>query len=573
MVQPLATAQPGDATRRSGAGGHNLTRLWWLLTTAAAGIVGILYFYRGFFFSGFSELQGDSGDGLLTLVVSRHWPLLPGSGLGWNDLGFYYPEPNTLGYSDTLLLNGILEVPQRLLGVDSLVWFQLTMIMVSLIGYCATVAFLRIGPRAPWPIAIATSLVAMFGCGLYFASIHPQLLMFQLLPACALLVLLSQRTVSRRRGWAYGISAGLLFGLITYSAFYVGFLTLLGIAILLLSLCGLTALGRHSWLRLAPVWQRGWTCVIGFALCLPVFLSTYGPAIADGRERSIQEVVANSLEFRQLFRVEHSSLLWGPLIGISASGGDFGEVPTGPAPVLLVASIALLVWGGLRLRQLSNWGTLGMASLITGLVLWLSPARVGDFFPWSQTIYRLPGGAAIRAISRVEVLATPVLAIGIALVLVALLPTIPRSKVTPSMVAVLMVVLGLIVIEEVSLSDRQVLDTALLTDLEQLSAPPPQCQSFALTSTIDPTDVSRFAMVTAASQAAFIAQNTGVPTWNGYSGMTPDKWGLRSVGGSAYRQNALQWGTDHQLLDSACGLDLATRSWLDPNQFNAYLRH
>ncbi|MEI8084253.1 MAG: hypothetical protein WCI74_20620, partial [Actinomycetes bacterium] len=358
---------------------------------------------------------------------------------------------------------------------------------------------------------------------------------------------------------------------ITYSAFYVGFFTLLATAVVLLALSVLTALGRRPWRSWAPLWQRGWAVALGFALCMPVVLYTYGPSIASGRQRDVQDLTAYALSPRDLVNVDSHNIMWGHLLAANPTGGT-GEGTTVPTPLLLVIGAALLIWGLLKVRQLPTWGLVGLATLAAGFTLWLSPLRIGAFFPWSQTIYRIPGGSAIRAIGRIEVLATPLLMVGIALVLGTLWSIIPRTRVTPAVIAVIALILGALVIEQANLSDRQLLDRGTVADLAQISAPPGQCRSFALTAAADPTDVSHFAMVTAATQAAFVAQNVAVPTWNGYSGLTPEGWNMRYVGGSAYRSSALAWGADHHLLETACGLDLATKSWLDPAQFNAYLR-
>ncbi|MEI8083194.1 MAG: hypothetical protein WCI74_15255, partial [Actinomycetes bacterium] len=210
MVQPLITTMGADIAAQRPAGATRRANLWWSIGAVFAGAVATLYFYRGFFFSGFQHLQGDSGDGLLTSVISKHWPLLPTSGFGWNDLGFYYPAPDTLGYSDTLLLNGAIQPLFKVVGVDSLLWFQISMVVFTVVGYGCTIAFLRNGPRVPWAVAVPTALVVSFGSGLYVASLHPQLLMFQLLPACALLALMAFRAAPGWRGRVCGLGAGVL---------------------------------------------------------------------------------------------------------------------------------------------------------------------------------------------------------------------------------------------------------------------------------------------------------------------------------------------------------------------------
>ncbi len=42
------------------------TSVWRILAASILGALGIFYFYRGFFTSGFTMLQSNSGDGALT---------------------------------------------------------------------------------------------------------------------------------------------------------------------------------------------------------------------------------------------------------------------------------------------------------------------------------------------------------------------------------------------------------------------------------------------------------------------------------------------------------------------------
>lgn len=543
------------------------THRWWVVGAVASGIVATVYLYRDFFFTGFARLQGEPADGVLTLAISRHWPLLGTSGRSWNDLGTFYPTPNTLGYSDTFFLNGLLEFPLKLIGVNSIMWLQITLIVFTLVGYGCAVALLRVGPRMPWFLAITISVVALFGNGIYIASKHPQLVAFQLLPVVALLALIAYRGKSRWTQWLVGIAAGLLLGLATYSAFYVGFFALMTVGIVLPVLAVLILIGPNGKRGLLPYLRVAPGLIVGFVLSMGLFIYTYGPIIALGLARPVSVLEEQAFGIKGLFNVGAGNVLWGPLFGVDTIHDGYGEAPMAPTPLLLVLSVVLLAWGLWRLRQLSTWGYLGIACLIAGFVLWVSPIKYGSFFPWADTVYKLPGGSALRAIGRVDVMASMVLALGIALLFAAWWQR--RPTITVPIAVLTSVMLVLLVAEQINTTTEQRVEVSMLQQLQALPTPPAECRSFLLTSTLEPPQ-GRSGFLAATTQAVFVSQEVRLPTWNGYPGF-PAGWNMRYVGRPEYKQNAEEWGKRYGLLDSACGLDLASRSWLSPAEFSAYL--
>jgi len=128
-------------------------------------MAGLWYFYRGFFRSGLNLTQGDSGDGRLTEVIAGHWRAPFQFDGGLTDTGIFFPFGQGLMYSDTLMAFGILTIPSVGLGLNPSVAFQWSLIVTSAIGYLSSLVLLRIGPRAPWPIAITASFVATFSNG------------------------------------------------------------------------------------------------------------------------------------------------------------------------------------------------------------------------------------------------------------------------------------------------------------------------------------------------------------------------------------------------------------------------
>ena len=188
-------------------------------------------------------------------------------------------------------------------------------------------------------------------------------------------------------------------------------------------------------------------------------------------------------------------------------------------------------------------------------------------------MYRVPGGSAIRAIGRIELVATAALIFGSAILVCELLRG--RSvRTRPILVGLASALLVLLVVEQINLKAEQVLDRDLLWSLDALPDAPASCRSFVLTDAPrEPSPRSTKAKTTVQNQAAYVAQTRAIPTWNGYSGTIPPGWDLWVVPGAskAYRAAALRWGQANNLLADGCGLDLNARRWLDPAELRLYL--
>ncbi len=530
--------------------------------TTLCGVAGILYFYRGFFFGDPVMLQGNVGDGALTLFISGHWSAVSQAMNPLRDLGFFYPAPDTLGYSDTMFLFGALEWPMTVLGIPATVRFQAALVVLSAIGFAGSVALFRVGPRVSWPLAIGGGLVFAFGSGPYIGSDHPQLLALNLLPLIGLLAIGARRLRSWRSGLA-AVGCGLLTGLVAYSAFYIGWFILLSLGLVGIVVVLFARAARRSLLSLKEaLWRLAGFCA-GLGLGLVPFVYTYGPVLAQGRERPIDEMAAFALTPSDLFNVSSSNLLWGRLVSqpglLSASHAGSGEFQMTPTPVLIVVAVVLGIWAARRLRALTGWGHVGLASVIVGLLLWVAPLKVGPVFPWAVSLYRLPGGEAVRAIGRIELAAGTLVIFG-SIILLNLWLKQRRGSLRPAWIACVGVVAGVVLIEQLQGITVQTLPLALVEDLAEVPQPPVQCQSFVVTDkrrADDPPYVPQ-------TEAALVSQRIGVPTWNGYSGFTPSGWELFDVGTPAYRRQVRAWGTSNGLLGHGCGLNLATGKWLGP---------
>lgn len=538
--------------------------LFWRVVALIIGLSGIVYFYRYFFFSGFTRFQGDFGDGRLIPLTSSFWgQLLTFSG-GWRSLGIYHPTGNALGYSDTLLLASFFVVPLQWLGLNIFLAFQLFLIFLSSISYYYFIRFLRFGFNAPWIIAITGSFIFTFNNSLFVASNHPQLLLYLLTP-----VLLYYITIILQDKY-YTFKTlifllGVFFGLITISAFYIGFFIFITFFIFLTFLTIIIIASKQ--ISKLKVYQIKISLLFagGASLILPLFLSVYLPVLFEGKTRSIELVASYSIKPLELFNLGKTNYLWGSSVErflsphVRLDDGEYSMAPTWGVILLSLIFLIALVTNVMRLTLKQK---ISLSLILTGFVLWIAPTQFNRFFLW-EYLYLVPGADAIRAIGRIHIFATGVLVIGLSIAASELF--LKKSNLM-KFAYILIPVLAFLSIEQLNRLPQQnnFLDRQI--KLNSLALPPIECDSFIILAPLDSTEPSW----TTQMDAVALSQVFKLPTWNGYTGNTPEGWNLMNVTGSEYLANAKSWKEINKITNG-CGFNLEKNTWIESNDLEKLL--
>ena len=99
----------------------------WLI---AAGV-----FFRDSLLTGFDRIIGDGGDARLDIFLRENlYQFLRGQAEFFSP-PMFFPIKGTLGYSDAYLLDGLIFVPLRIIGLDPFLSFELLCIGISLVGF------------------------------------------------------------------------------------------------------------------------------------------------------------------------------------------------------------------------------------------------------------------------------------------------------------------------------------------------------------------------------------------------------------------------------------------------------
>src|ERR1700740_3377860 len=98
---------------------------------------GALMCFRDQWTTGFTKLMGNDGDTRLIAYICEHWFRVFHGQDSWLNPQFYYPIKHLLGWSDTFLLFEVFYAPLRLVGLDPFIALQVTVILLSLVGFAS----------------------------------------------------------------------------------------------------------------------------------------------------------------------------------------------------------------------------------------------------------------------------------------------------------------------------------------------------------------------------------------------------------------------------------------------------
>lgn len=510
----------------------------------AVGLVGVLWFHRAAIFSGFDRVQGIRSDTRLVVFIHEHWWQVVQGEVSWSSPRFFFPATGTLGYSDTFFLDQLFFVPLRALGFGPFTSFSLTMIVMSSLGYIGYYLLLRRVVSSSVPVATLGAGIAAFGNALFTQTTHPQLMNVMWLPW----VILGVAAALRASGWRslmMSAVSGLGAALVLWSAFYVAWFAIVAALIGGIALVFIHGPSR-VWRGLLSRWQLAGAWLVGWGVGLVPFFLTYGPVLAEDRERSLAESLSFAPKLVDLVRVGEPNMVWGWILG-DAAGGIFGrELSVGFPLVFSVVAVVAMI-RSVRTRDLP-----GIALLSPILILLVLPMQFAGRSLWELAWRVIPGASAIRVTSRAWMLVVPLV-----VVLVARDWGRRSSRTTWPRGATVLVV-SLLVLEQLSWSTVWEVRRHEEEELVRSLGPPPaSCETFFAIGEpgdvlFDPTQVD----------AMMIAMKFGIPTVNGYSGLSPLDYEI-DVSSPDYEAQVAEWLTGRGVETTTCVADLRVGGWRD----------
>lgn len=536
-----------------------------LLWAAAA-----LVFFRHPIFSGLRTITGDNGDTRLIIYLHEHWLLVLRGLASWRDPAFFFPATDTLGYSDTFILDALFYAPLRLAGLDTYVAFQWTLVLLSLIGFIGTYRLLRwVLPEQRW-ICAGLALTFTFSNMLYVQAGHSQLYSVYWLPLIVILVLRARS--EQRLGPAF--LAGLLLGILFLSTFYVAWFFVLSSLIWYVARRRLTP-GRTAWRQgLKGFWIGHRRRILAFAAGTSIggvpFLVVYLPTLGQG-SRSLESVLGYAAQPTDVLNTGAHNYFWGPITrGIFGSSARIfnGELGFGLTPVLLISLLVATIYFIRRFRAGPSDERIGAAPLATVITCWaaiLLPLKMFGVSLWIIIWLVVPGAHAIRAVDRMGVIAGLLAPVVIAIAIADLQQRGAfRRGVRRRIEFASAAIVVLIALEQLNVGNNATINRpAELAGLSSVPMPPSTCQVFYLTVSKNHPPLAYVASIDAMLISQSItSQGTPIATINGFSGQFPLGFGsVADPGSVAYDSDLRAWIGAHEMTAGVCGYDPVAQRW------------
>jgi hypothetical protein len=551
-----------------------------------AALLGAVFFFRHQVFSGGELLIGDEADGLLILAIIEHW-FRVFSGLdSWMSPNWFYPITGTLGYSDAFFVYGIIHSFFRLFGLDSFASIQLTLVTLYLTGFAGTYLLLSRKVKLPWYLALIGALLFCSGHWIYKASAntHLQLLFTWLSPWLFICVwswfeaLLGE---NRRQAMRWGIATVVCFSLFLYTAFYIAWFIgiFLGIFVLVAAGAWTATKGpKSTWDLLRDCLRTHGLTLTGAAalflvLNIPFFL-TYLPALRSSGGQPYSETLNTLPRFLDFINTGSGNWIWGWITNTFnlRSVPYAHELQYGYPLILMCLFIGGILWLGKQWQSNPTIGKIESLLLLTGttvVICWILMLNFYDSSLWKLIHAAVPGGSAVRAVSRFQlILSLPVLTL-VLWMIHTLIQSKLRANRFPLFACILLIFLPLEMIN--SEVNARVSKLEIREFIAAAPSPPSDIRTFYLL----PDSVNDYNHFKGNMTAMHLAQAINVPTLNGYSGLIPPDWNLQNIHAWDYFQHLDNWLSVHNLTEGIYAYNHVNRSWVKhrSGQQNAPLAH
>jgi hypothetical protein len=530
-------------------------------------IINSLWFWRHVNLSGKGFLPGDDGDARFTTVLYEHWYQFLTGHTGLSQTLFFYPTQDTLVFSDSFFLQGIVHSVFRFMGLGVVnAWLIATVVLQLFSAYSAVVIAYKLKLRA-LPGAI---LVIYWGYNstMWAQSTHVQHVMY---PFIGWILLagygLVHAQTNKRRVAYLTIVLNLLLVLALSSTHAFIFSLLYGLLGLLMYLVLRTKRNQlRGSISKANAISFLKTACIPIILSLPlvlVFLKIY---IFDTTYRTVRGLAAVSFyspTFTDIFNPPFDNLLFGGILQKLFSHGlpGTGELGMGFTPTFL---LLLLITCAFVLRNLFKINRTVVILPITLLLLVsivelliLKDARGFSF--WFLTFEQLPGFSSIRALSRVHTFQYMAASLVIALALNKYLDhfgsgiKIGKKSLHQALLKLLLpiVIIGLIVSESTPNIGRWTAqDMHFVKIAKKSQADFKKCKSFSVV----PSDaqIQQRYMFAWLIDAQVLSMEYSKPTLQGYSGGEPTDYGIDISSTSQVLELSIKKAVESKNLKDSC---------------------
>lgn len=509
----------------------------------------LLYFYE-IIFGG--KTLGLGSDGLLINLMLEHWYDVFQGELSFDTLRMFYPQTETLGYSDMLLGPGVIFALLRFCGGDFFASLNSSLVLLHGIG----VGFLYLTLREAGCSrkgGILGVLISFWSCSYSQLTWHLQFFSLSYISIALYGTVLYYKNLKKGIKWRlfylFIISIGM--GGAFLSSFYIAYETCL--------LAGFTAVlfGIHFVFRkkseiggyVKRFYKYRWDCITGVLLQIPwllifvkVYLSAYKQLGTYDPELTLSMAPMPTDLFRTMsyapveswirsflpFRVDYEYHMLAENIWFERSNG--WPLVT----VLLLIGFLFYMMKNKRAKE-KNCLVVLKYTAISMLILFFLSAKYGDFCPWAHIISKIiPGAAAIRVPGRCLGIYVIPLALCICVWLSELELTVAGQRGIIAFEMLIFILLGFTAFSKRYMRNDSEYYAQIVNGCTQ---PPDDCQAILIYSlSPDTIYTPEIQLIT-----WMIADRFNVYSINGYTGNYPENWQLAYTDQHDYPEAVDYW--------------------------------
>ena len=543
------------------------------------------------FISNFNLVPGDKGDSRLLIFILEHWlNVISGQEMIFQ-LNMFYPDKLALGYSDALFLFAIPYIVFRKLGFDYFTSYQLLHVFMNSFGYLTGILMMRSALKVNLYYCVIGAVLLTSLNAMQVQVGHGQMLGFYFYPLLVLFIynFLSASDKDNLKVWLNLISFSILFGLLFFTSYYPAWFFMLSLAlfgflyIIISSRFGVSDIFKKIYKFFKQRKLQILISLVVFILSLVPFLITYMPVVFLHLDRSFDDVLYFSPEFKDIINVSQYNYLWSPVLNMYHF--DYGkilfqlEVQMGSPIVILILFLVFYLYLFFKIKNnakieahacdLFIFVSSTLAFLIFALII-----KYQNFSLW-YIIYRfVPGATALRAVGRFMIVVNIIIVVTVIYVLNKLYDinkenTIPNKR---YLVNIILILLPLFLIfEQVNSPSMFYLDKSeQISFLSRYGEPKSNCEAFYINNVPVSSDQAFWDYQI---DAMMLSMNLKIPTVNGYSGSTPDDVFSMKPSGIEYKYKILKWLHKNNLDTNICELDYISGSFIKINVNSEYKKY
>lgn len=548
---------------RSAAVPATLHRAFYWPAYAVLLLASMAVFFERQIATGFTFVFGEPWDGGIQAVLLSHWLKTLQLLQHWNQVPYFEPYRDTLGYNDGGFITGLLTVPFRIAGLDIYRAPDCAVAIIKVAGFVFMVSLLD-------RLIARRSLASLFGACLFTVIIgpanqagHTQLLTVALAPLQLLLLL---NAVHRLRGdalpfllWAAASCA--LMGAWLLTSYYMAWFFLLFAGALLVSQAvadfgSLRIAGRRL---IADRAVRLVGLVVLFGVSITPFLLVYGPKLHETHGHHIAAALAYKLTLDDFINIGPGSVVWGWLYRLALSIHPTmgrGETNVGFTPdlLLLLVVFAVLVLVNRTLRLSPALKAIAGA----GLIMMILPQSIAGMSPWWLVFKIVPGASGVRVVARAWLM----VAFPVCILVTCVIHHLAQSKASAWLAWGLAT---LAVAGQINAQPPIFLNVPQqLALLDAVPSPPSTCRNFFVVSHSPEAEQSQNVVGLYKDNvvAMVIADRLDLPTIQGFSTFNPPDWNFSAFPNATYLARVKTYVAAHGLR-GVCGYDLDAHAWSD----------